>query len=69
MVNLDESYLNMNPFKLSYGEKRKVAIAAVLACNPSVIIFDEPVLGLENNRKKSLIKIIKLLKNSLSKLL
>lgn len=67
MVNLDESYLNRNPFTLSCGEKRKVAIASILAFNPSVIIFDEPILGLDSKSKKSLIKIIKLLKNRYNK--
>lgn len=67
MVNLDESYLKRNPFTLSCGEKRKVAIASILAFNPGVIIFDEPVLGLDSKSKKSLLKIIRLLKNRYNK--
>jgi len=67
MVGLDESYLNRNPFSLSCGEKRKVAIASILAMNPRTLILDEPTLGLDNKSKKSLIKIIKLLKNRYNK--
>ncbi len=67
MVGLDESYLNRNPFTLSSGEMRKVAIASILAFNPKVIILDEPTIGLDNQSKKNLIKIIKLLKNRYKK--
>lgn len=62
MVGLDDSYLDRDPFKLSNGEKRKVAIASVLAYNPKVLIFDEPTIGLDYESKKNLIKILRLLK-------
>ena len=67
MVGLDDSYLNRNPFTLSSGEMRKVAIASILAFNPKVVILDEPTIGLDNQSKKNLIKIIKLLKNRYKK--
>ena len=67
MVGLDDSYLNRNPFTLSSGEMRKVAIASILAFNPKVIILDEPTIGLDNQSKNNLIKIIKLLKNRYKK--
>ena len=67
MMGLDDSYLNRNPFTLSSGEMRKVAIASVLAFNPKVIILDEPTIGLDNKSKENLIKIIKLLKNRYKK--
>ena len=67
MVGLDDSYLNRNPFTLSSGEMRKVAIASILAFNPKVIILDEPTIGLDNQSKKNLIKIIKLLKTRYKK--
>ena len=67
LVGLDKLYLNRNPFTLSSGEMRKVAIASVLAFNPKVIILDEPTIGLDNKSKNDLIKLIKLLKNRYKK--
>ncbi len=67
MVGLNKDYLSKNPLSLSQGEKRKVAIATVLAFNPKVIIFDEPTIGLDYKTKENLIKIIRLLKNRFHK--
>ena len=63
MVGLDESYIKRSPFSLNGGEKRRVAIASVLISNPKLLILDEPTIGLDNNSKKRLIKILKTLKN------
>lgn len=62
MVGLDESYLEKDPFKLSNGEKRKVAIASILAFNPKVVILDEPTIGLDSLSKKNLVSLIRKLK-------
>lgn len=67
MVGLDENFLKRKLNSLSNGEKRKVAIASILAFNPSVIILDEPTIGLDEQSKKSLIKILKILKNRYNK--
>lgn len=47
MVGLDESYDRQSPFELSGGQKRRVAIAGVLAMHPDVLILDEPTAGLD----------------------
>ena len=62
MVGLDEEYLDRNPFTLSNGEKRKVAIASILVFNPKVIILDEPTIGLDASSKKNLFQLIRKLK-------
>lgn len=47
MVGLDESYMKRSPFELSGGQMRRVAIAGVLAMEPSVLVLDEPTAGLD----------------------
>ena len=46
-VGLDERVLDQSPFELSGGQKRRVAIAGVIAMEPSVLILDEPTAGLD----------------------
>ena len=67
MVGLDESYVNRSPFSLNGGEKRRVAIASVLISNPKLLIMDEPTIGLDNNSKKRLMKLLVNLKKMHSK--
>ena len=47
IVGLNDSFLEKSPFELSGGEKRRVAIAGILAFNPDVLIVDEPTAGLD----------------------
>lgn len=57
-VGISDSYMEKSPFDLSGGEKRRVAIAGVLAMRPKVIVFDEPTAGLDPQGREMIIKII-----------
>lgn len=59
MVGLDASQLEKSPFDLSGGQKRRVAIAGVIAMFPDVIIFDEPTAGLDPEGREMVFKMIK----------
>ncbi len=52
---LSEELLNKSPFDLSGGEKRRVAIAGVIAMNPEVLILDEPTAGLDPMGREDLL--------------
>lgn len=47
LVGLKEKYYRSSPFELSGGQKRRVAIAGVLAMHPKVLVLDEPTAGLD----------------------
>lgn len=58
VLGLQEQCLDEYMYLLSNGERRKVAIACILIYNPSIIILDEPTIGLDCNSKKSLINYL-----------
>lgn len=59
LFKLDERFYNKNPFLLSGGEMRKVAISGILASNPDVLILDEPTVGLDPLTRKELVNLLK----------
>lgn len=58
-VGIDKSYFKRSPFELSGGEKRRVSIAGIIASNPSILILDEPTVGLDPNGKEEILNLIK----------
>lgn len=59
LVGLKEKHLTRSPFDLSGGQKRRAAIAGVLAMNPKVLILDEPTAGLDPKGREDILNIIK----------
>lgn len=59
MVGMDDDYFYQSPFDLSGGQKRRVAIAGVLAMEPEVLILDEPTAGLDPQGRDEILGLIK----------
>ncbi|MGN0463721.1 MAG: energy-coupling factor transporter ATPase [Acutalibacteraceae bacterium] len=57
-VGLDETYLDKSPFDLSGGEKRRVAIAGVMAMEPKILVLDEPCAGLDPKGRDTVLSLI-----------
>lgn len=58
LVGLPETILQKSPFELSGGQKRRVAIAGVLAMEPKILILDEPTAGLDPLARNNILKLI-----------
>ena len=58
-VGLSEDILDRSPFEISGGEKRRVAIAGIIAMNPDVLVLDEPSASLDPNGRRLLLSQIK----------
>ena len=57
-VDLDEALLEKSPFELSGGQKRRAAIAGIIAMRPDVLVLDEPAAGLDPRGRASIFKNI-----------
>lgn len=57
MVGIDESYYETSPFDLSGGQKRRIAIAGILALEPKIIVLDEPTAGLDPKGSQEMIDL------------
>lgn len=63
LVGLDpEIFGEKSPFELSGGEKRRVALAGIIAMRPRVLVLDEPTAGLDPRGKKEILKLVSELK-------
>ena len=57
LVGIDEKYYGVSPLDISGGQKRRIAIAGILALEPKVLVVDEPTAGLDPKGASEIIKI------------
>lgn len=57
LVGIDASYFERSPLDISGGQKRRVAIAGILAINPDVLVLDEPTAGLDPQGAKNMMDL------------
>ena len=58
MVGIGEEYYERSPFELSGGEKRRIAIAGILAMEPDILVLDEPTAGLDPEGSNIILSLI-----------
>lgn len=61
MVGIGQEFFNKNPFELSGGQMRRVAIAGILAMEPDILVLDEPTAGLDPKGRRELMTLFKTL--------
>lgn len=66
LVGLDKEFFYNSPFELSGGQKRRAAIAGVIAMKPEVLILDEPTAGLDPKGRDEIFAMVKALKEKLN---
>lgn len=59
LVGIDDSLFERSPFELSGGQKRRVAIAGIIALDPDILILDEPTAGLDPRGEKEMMELFK----------
>lgn len=64
LVGIAETLFEKNPFELSGGQMRRVAIAGILAMEPSILVLDEPTAGLDPKGRRELMTLFKKLHKS-----
>ncbi len=64
LIGVRDEFLEKSPFDLSGGEKRRVAIAGVMAMHPEIIVFDEPTAGLDPRGRQEIIRVINEYRNA-----
>lgn len=61
MVGISQEFFDKNPFELSGGQMRRVAIAGILAMEPDILVLDEPTAGLDPKGRRELMTLFKTL--------
>ncbi len=65
LLNLDfDKIKDKSPLALSGGEKRKIAVAGILVCNPKYLILDEPIAGLDSDSRENFMNLLVKLKET-----
>ena len=58
VVGIGQEYFDKSPFDLSGGEKRRVAIAGIMAMRPKVLVLDEPIAGLDPKGRREIVDMV-----------